>query len=100
MAQEARVPLNSFTNDVAKLGILAGKRFSNNAEIIQFMGNATKAFKVAGTSASETAGAMTQLNQALASGVLQGDEFRSIREKCSSYHSSDSKRNGRVSRPP
>lgn len=80
MAQEARVPLNSFTNDVAKLGILAGKRFTNNAEIIQFMGNATKAFKVAGTSASETAGAMTQLNQALASGVLQGDEFRSIRE--------------------
>ena len=80
MAQEARVPLNSFTNDVAKLGILAGKRFANNAEIIQFMGNATKAFKVAGTSASETAGAMTQLNQALASGVLQGDEFRSIRE--------------------
>ena len=80
MAQEARVPLNSFTNDVAKLGILAGKRFSNNAEIIQFMGNATKAFKVAGTSATETAGAMTQLNQALASGVLQGDEFRSIRE--------------------
>ena len=79
-AQEARAPLNAFTNDVAKLGILAGKRFSGNGEIIQFMGNAAKAFRVAGTSASETAGAMIQLNQALASGVLQGDEFRSIRE--------------------
>ena len=80
MAQDARVPLNAFANDVAKLGILAGKRFAGNGEIVQFMGNAAKAFKIAGASASETTGAMTQLNQALASGVLQGDEFRSIRE--------------------
>lgn len=80
MAQEARAPLNSFSNEVAKLGILAGQRFAGNGEIVQFMGNASKAFKIAGASASETAGAMTQLNQALASGVLQGDEFRSIRE--------------------
>lgn len=39
-----------------------------------------KAFAMSGASASEAASGMLQLSQALASGRLQGDEFRSIAE--------------------
>ena len=79
-AQDARVPLNDFANSVAKLGQLAGDKFANNGEIIKFNNLMAKSFKISGASAQETAAAMYQLNQAMASGRLQGDEFRSIRE--------------------
>jgi len=42
--------------------------------------NLGKAFKVGGRSSAESAAAMMQLGQALASGRLQGDEFRSMME--------------------
>lgn len=79
-AQDARVPLSDFANSVAKLGQLAGDKFANNGEIIKFNNLMAKSFKISGASAQETAAAMYQLNQAMASGRLQGDEFRSIRE--------------------
>ena len=37
MAQESKAPLNAFTSDVAKLGLLASNVFSNNGEIVQFI---------------------------------------------------------------
>lgn len=80
MAQESKAPLNAFTSDVAKLGLLAGHVFSNNGEIVQFMGTMQKAFRISGTQGEEASAAMYQLNQALASGKLQGDEFRSVME--------------------
>ena len=40
----------------------------------------TKSFAVSGKSAAESAGAIRQLGQALASGALRGDEFNSIAE--------------------
>lgn len=80
MAQESKAPLNAFTSDVAKLGLLAGNVFSNNGEIVQFMGTMQKAFRITGTGPQEASAAMYQLNQALASGKLQGDEFRSVME--------------------
>lgn len=79
-AQDARAPLNDFANNVAKVGQLAGQHFANNGEIVKFNNLMAKSFKISGASAQETAAAMYQLNQAMASGVLQGDELRSIRE--------------------
>ena len=79
-AQDARAPLNDFANNVAKVGQLAGQHFANNGEIVKFNNLMAKSFKISEASAQETAAAMYQLNQAMASGVLQGDEFRSIRE--------------------
>ena len=79
-AQDARAPLNDFANNVAKAGQLAGQHFANNGEIVKFNNLMAKTFKISGASAQETAAAMYQLNQAMASGALQGDEFRSIRE--------------------
>ena len=41
----------------------------------------TQAMRVSGTSAAESAGAIRQLSQAFASGVLRGDEFNSVNEQ-------------------
>ena len=50
-------------------------------EVLRFTENVTKAMAVGGGSAEGQAAALTQLGQALASGVLRGDEFNSIAEQ-------------------
>lgn len=50
-------------------------------EVIRFTENVTKAMVVGGGSAEAQAAALTQLGQAMASGVLRGDEFNSIAEQ-------------------
>ncbi len=65
---------------VSKLGLVAGKAFSGNDEIIAFQELVNKNFVVGGASATEQASAMYQLTQAMGSGRLQGDEYRSIIE--------------------
>lgn len=65
---------------VSKLGILAGDSFKNNQEMVLFAEQMNKQFKIGGASVQEQTSAMYQLTQAMASGALQGDEFRAIRE--------------------
>ncbi len=65
---------------VSKLGLVAGKAFSGNDEIIAFQELVNKNFVIGGASATEQASAMYQLTQAMGSGRLQGDEYRSIIE--------------------
>lgn len=65
---------------VSKLGILAKGAFSSNDEIIAFTELMNKNFKIGGASIQEQSSAMYQLTQAMASGRLQGDEYRSIIE--------------------
>ena len=50
-------------------------------ETLAFTDNLTKAMFVGGGAASSQAAALVQLGQALASGVLRGDEFNSIAEQ-------------------
>lgn len=50
-------------------------------EVIKFTENITTAMRVSGGSAESQAAALTQLGQAMASGVLRGDEFNSIAEQ-------------------
>ena len=50
-------------------------------EVIKFTENITTAMRVSGGSAESQAAALTQLGQALASGVLRGDEFNSVAEQ-------------------
>jgi tape measure domain-containing protein len=59
----------------------AGDAFSSTDEIIAFSELMNKSFKISGADAQAQAGAMRQLTQALASGVLRGDEFNSIAEQ-------------------
>lgn len=52
----------------------------STAEQLRLTETITKSFAVSGKSAAESAGAITQLGQAFASGALRGDEFNSIAE--------------------
>ena len=66
-------------DSIAKLKMLTKGLFNDN-EAVKFTSTLDKAFKVSGTSAEEAKSAMYQLNQAMTSGKLQGDEFRSVME--------------------
>ncbi len=79
-AQRARVSYTDTLNIVSKLGLTASKAFSGNDEMVYFSELMAKNFKIGGASASEQASAMYQLTQAMSSGRLQGDEYRSIIE--------------------
>lgn len=79
-ANRSRSEYDAVVASVGKLGLLAGDAFKNQDEIIAFTEILNKAFKVGGTGAQEASSAMYQLTQAMGSGKLQGDEFRSIME--------------------
>lgn len=79
-AQRARAAYQDTAAAVSKLGLLAGNAFTSVKEIVSFTELMNKNFKIAGASATEQASAMYQLTQAMASGRLQGDEYRSIIE--------------------
>ena len=68
------------SNSISKMGIMAGKAFSSNDELIAFTELMNKNFAIGGASIQEQTSAMYQLTQAMASGRLQGDEYRSIIE--------------------
>jgi len=53
---------------------------ATNSEVLQLLGTVQKLGIVSGASTQEAASGATQLGQALASGVLQGDELKSILE--------------------
>ncbi len=65
---------------ISKMGILAGENFKSNDELIAFTELVQKSFKIGGASSTEQSSALLQLTQAMSSGRLQGDEFRSIME--------------------
>jgi tape measure domain-containing protein len=79
-AQRARGDFIAMTDNIARLGILASDAFSSSGEIVAFVETLQKAFTISGAGTQEQAAAMYQLSQAMASGRLQGDEFRSIME--------------------
>lgn len=79
-AQRARGRYTEMADNVSRLGLLAGHAFNNTSEIVVFVEQLNKQFKIAGTGAQEASSAMYQLSQAMASGRLQGDEFQSIME--------------------
>lgn len=68
------------TATVSKLGILAGQAFDSTKELVAFTELLNKNFVVGGAAPQEQSAAMYQLTQAMASGRLQGDEYRSIIE--------------------
>lgn len=85
-AQNSRGDYIDMMNSVSRISLLAGKSFSDAYgnvkfdEVIRFQELMNKNFVIGGASASEQSSAMYQLTQALGSGRLQGDEYRSIIE--------------------
>ena len=80
-ANRSRGGVQDMANLVAKLGNNARRAFNSSAEIVDFAEAIQKQFVVSGASATEASNAMIQLSQALASGVLRGDELRSVMEQ-------------------
>lgn len=79
-ANRSRGSYGAMSESVARIGMLAGDKFSSNNELIGFTELVQKSFKLGGAGTAEQQSAMLQLSQAMASGRLQGDEYVSIIE--------------------
>lgn len=79
-AMRSNASFDAMADSVAKIGLTAKEAFPDPNEIVPFMEGIQKLMSIGGTSAENAKFAMLQLTQALGSGVLQGDEFRSIAE--------------------
>lgn len=79
-AQRARGGYMDMAKAVASLSVNARDAFPDPRKTVQFMEGMQKLFIIGGASKENQQFAMLQLQQSLASGRLQGDEFRSITE--------------------
>lgn len=77
-AQRTRSSYQDTAQLVARIGMNTGDTFKSNAEIVKFAENLNKSFKVAGASAQEQSSVILQLSQALAGGLLRGQEFNAV----------------------
>lgn len=80
-AERARGSYQATADAVSKLGLMAGDAFGNSEEIIAFMEQVNKQFRIAGTETAGIDAAMLQLTQAMGSGILRGEEYNSILEQ-------------------
>lgn len=81
-AQRSRSAYFDVADAVAKLGSNAKEAFGGDMnQVIAFSELVNKQFVLGGASAQEQSAAMLQLTQAMASGVLRGDELNSIFEQ-------------------
>lgn len=80
-AERSRGSYQATADAVSKLGLMAGNAFSSSEEIVAFMEQINKQFRIAGTGAAGIDAAMLQLTQAMGSGVLRGEEYNSILEQ-------------------
>lgn len=76
----SRGSYSQMADTVAKLGLTARNAFQSTEEIVPFVENIQKMFAIGGTGTAQQQASLLQLSQALGSGKLQGDEFRSIAE--------------------
>lgn len=80
-ANRSRASYQSTADAIAKMGIMAKDAFNNTDELVAFTELINKQFTIAGTSAQGIDSAMLQLTQAMASGVLRGEELNSVFEQ-------------------
>ena len=80
-AQRSRGSYQATADMVAKLGTLAGDAFSSSQELVAFSEQLNKQIALSGAPTQAADAAMLQLTQAMASGVLRGDELNSILEQ-------------------
>ena len=80
-AQRSRTAYGDMLSNVSKTMTLAGDSFKGDIDnAIRFQEIMAKSYALGGASSTEASTSMYQLVQALGSGVLQGDELRSVRE--------------------
>lgn len=79
-ANDSRALYTDMLTSTTKMGMLASDAFNSVDELIKFNEYMNKSFVLGGSGSREQAMGMYQLTQAMASGRLQGDEYRSIIE--------------------
>ena len=77
-AQRSRTSYMDAASSIAKLGLNARDAFGSMDEVIAFQELINKQFIIGGASVQEQQAAMIQLTQAMASGVLRGEELNSV----------------------
>ena len=89
MSQETRTNYLEMLSVISKMGINVGvgegEWFANTDELVKFNELVAKTFAIGAQNTKEINAAMLQLTQALSSGRLQGDEFRSLFENSPLY---------------
>ena len=80
VSQESRSELEATATLYARLERATRTAGTSTADLAILTSTINKAFVISGASAEEAAGAIVQLSQGLASGVLRGDEFNTIME--------------------
>lgn len=77
-AKRARASYEATANLVTNIGMSGAMK--NNKDAVNFAEKVNKLLVIGGGKANNNEAAVLQLSQALSSGVLQGDEYRSLRE--------------------
>lgn len=80
LANETRSGLGETAELYSRLLRLSGQLAIEEEQVAKATEITAKAFKAGGAAASEQAAGILQLSQGLSSGLLQGDELRSVRE--------------------
>ena len=84
-ASAAGVKIDAYASLYTKVGNAAKDYIKTQEDLLGITDTISQALVVGGASAQEASAVMTQFSQALASGVLQGDEFRSMAEAAPQY---------------
>lgn len=77
-AQRSRGEFMMTADIVSKLGMQAKNAFTDNGQTVQFAENLNKIFKIAGTNAQGIESVMYNLTQAMATGVLRGQDLNAV----------------------
>jgi len=80
IASSSRSTLSEVGNLYGRIAFATENLGTSQSDVSKMTETLSKAFKLSGKTALEAQSAVTQFTQALSSGVLQGDELRSLRE--------------------
>lgn len=81
IAHRSRAGIEETSDLFAKLALATGELGVSQTELLGVTETINQAMQVSGASAQESAGALRQLGQAFASGVLRGEELNSVMEQ-------------------
>ena len=80
IAMRTRAPLDATAQLYTRISIAAGELGASQQDVLRFTENVGLALGAAGIGANQASGALIQLSQAMAGGVVRAEEFNSILE--------------------
>jgi len=80
VSQDSRASIEATTSFYVRLKQRLGDVTTGSLQLSEITELVSKSLKIGGASAKETSSSLLQLSQALSSGLLRGDEFRSLSE--------------------